>query len=70
MTMNESVAKATVALLQRTYESDRTKSEKVITFYGGEPLLNYNVIKVIMQEIEETKKITLLMQLPTQVGNQ
>jgi len=54
--MSEAVAKATVALLQRTYGADKTNSERVITFYGGEPLLNYNVIKVIMQEIEETKK--------------
>ena len=54
--MSETVAKATVALLQRTYEADKTNSERVITFYGGEPLLNYNAIKVIMQEIEETKK--------------
>lgn len=56
--MNDSVARATVALLQRTYEKQQNiDSEKVITFYGGEPLLNFNAIKVVMEEIEHIKKI-------------
>jgi uncharacterized protein len=54
--MNEKVAMATVSLLQKTYEADKAKSDKIITFYGGEPLLNFKIIKVIMREIEETQK--------------
>jgi uncharacterized protein len=54
--MTRAVAKTTVALLQKTYEKQKTDYDKTITFYGGEPLLNIDMIKFFMEEIERTKQ--------------
>lgn len=54
-TMTKDVAKASVELLQKTYERQQHEYDKTITFYGGEPLLNFDVIKYFMQEIEHLK---------------
>ena len=53
--MTEEVAKASVELLQRTYERQQHEYDKTITFYGGEPLLNLDIIKYFMQEVERMK---------------
>ena len=54
-TMTPEVAKKAVALLQRTYERQQSAYDKTITFYGGEPLLNINVIQSFMEEVEKIK---------------
>lgn len=54
-TMTPDVASKAVALMQRTYERQQTAYDKTITFYGGEPLLNINVIRFFMEEIERIK---------------
>ncbi len=54
--MTEEVARQAVRLLQRTYERQQTPYDKTITFYGGEPLLNFDVIRFFMEEVERTKK--------------
>lgn len=53
--MSKEVAEASVELLQRTYERQQHEYDKTITFYGGETLLNFDIIKYFMQEVEETK---------------
>ena len=53
--MSKEVAKASVELLQRTYERQQHEYDKTITFYGGEPLLNFDIIKYFMQEVDNTK---------------
>lgn len=53
--MTKEVAKASVELLQRTYERQQHEYDKTITFYGGEPLLNLDIIKYFMQEVERVK---------------
>lgn len=53
--MSKEVAKASVELLQRTYERQRHEYDKTITFYGGEPLLNFEIIRFFMQEVENVK---------------
>lgn len=51
--MTQDVAKASVELLQRTYERQQHEYDKTITFYGGEPMLNLDIIKYFMQEVNE-----------------
>lgn len=53
--MTKEVAKASVELLQRTYEHQQHEYDKTITFYGGEPLMNLDIIKYFMQEVERVK---------------
>ena len=53
--MTEEVARQAVKLLQRTYEKQQTPYDKTITFYGGEPLLNFEVIRFFMEEVERIK---------------
>lgn len=53
--MTKEVAKASVELLQKTYERQKHDYDKTITFYGGEPLLNFEVIKYFMQEVDRMK---------------
>ena len=53
--MSKEVAKASVELLQMTYERQQHDYDKTITFYGGEPLLNFEIIQYFMQEVERTK---------------
>lgn len=53
--MTKEVAKASVELLQRTYERQQHEYDKTITFYGGEPLLNFTIIKYFMQEVDRVK---------------
>lgn len=55
--MSRDVAKASVELLQRTYERQQHEYDKTITFYGGEPLLNFDIIKYFMQEVECIKSV-------------
>lgn len=56
--MSRDVAKQTVSFLQKNYERQKDRSiNRVITFYGGEPLLNFNAIKTVVEEINEIKKI-------------
>lgn len=54
--MTKTVAKATVELLQRTYEHQQHDYDKTITFYGGEPLLNFDIIKYFIQEVDKVKE--------------
>ncbi|MBF0651080.1 radical SAM protein [Dysgonomonas sp. GY75] len=54
--MTQEGVQASVALLQRTYERQQTDYDKTITFYGGEPLLNYDIIKFFIEEIELIKR--------------
>ncbi len=54
-TMSRAVAKASVKLLQRTYEQQQHDYDKTITFYGGEPLLNFDIIKYFIHEVKNTK---------------
>lgn len=56
--MTKEVAKASVELLQRTYERQQHDYDKTITFYGGEPLLNFEVIEYFMQEVDRMKAST------------
>lgn len=53
--MTQEVAKASVELLQRTYERQQHEYDKTITFYGGEPLLNFDVIQYFMQEVDRVR---------------
>lgn len=53
--MTQEVAKASVELLQRTYERQQHEYDKTITFYGGEPLLNFDIIQYFMQEVDRVK---------------
>ena len=53
--MSKEVAKASVELLQRTYERQQHDYDKTITFYGGEPLLNFEIIRYFMQEVNNVK---------------
>lgn len=53
--MTQDVAKASVELLQRTYERQQHEYDKTITFYGGEPMLNLDIIKYFMQEVNRVK---------------
>ena len=55
--MSRDVAKASVELLQRTYERQQHEYDKTITFYGGEPLLNFDIIKYFMQEVRHAKSV-------------
>lgn len=55
--MTKDVATKTVMLLQRTYEKQQHPYDKTITFYGGEPLLNFDVIKFFIDEINRIKKV-------------
>lgn len=43
--MSNYVVEASVKLLQKIYEDSATEFDKSITFYGGEPLLNFGAIK-------------------------
>lgn len=54
--MTEDVARKSVELLQRTYERQQHEYDKTITFYGGEPLLNFDIIKFFIEEVEQIKK--------------
>lgn len=56
--MTKEVAKASVELLQRTFERQHHDYDKTITFYGGEPLLNFEVIEYFMQEVDRMKAST------------
>jgi len=53
--MTKAVAKASVELLQRTYERQQHDYDKTITFYGGEPLLNFEIIQYFMHEVDRVK---------------
>ncbi|WP_251620325.1 radical SAM/SPASM domain-containing protein [Odoribacter lunatus] len=54
--MTNEVARQTVKLLQKTYERQQTSYDKTITFYGGEPLLNFDVICFFMDEVNRIKE--------------
>ncbi len=54
--MTKEVASKAVMLLQRTYEKQQHSYDKTITFYGGEPLLNFDVVKFFIDEINRIKK--------------
>lgn len=54
--MTKEIASKAVMLLQRTYEKQQHSYDKTITFYGGEPLLNFDVIKFFIDEINRIKK--------------
>lgn len=54
--MTKEVATKAVRLLQRTYEKQQHAYDKTITFYGGEPLLNFDIIRFFMDEINRIKK--------------
>ena len=53
--MSFKTAKASIELLQRTYERQNFEYDRTITFYGGEPLLNFSTIKYFMEEIDSIK---------------
>lgn len=54
--MSKEVASKAIEQLQKAYERQRTTYDKTITFYGGEPLLNLDVIVFFMEEIERIKQ--------------
>lgn len=54
--MSVEVADQTIKLLQREYKNNPTKYSRFISFFGGEPLLNFQLIKYIVD------KISLLIQ--------
>ncbi|WP_251621698.1 radical SAM/SPASM domain-containing protein [Odoribacter lunatus] len=54
--MTKEVATNAVMLLQRTYEKQQHSYDKTITFYGGEPLLNFDIIKFFMDEVNRIKQ--------------
>lgn len=49
--MSVNVADETIKLLQREYNNPPTKYAKFISFFGGEPLLNFQLIKYIVDKI-------------------
>ena len=54
--MTKEIASKAVMLLQRTYEKQQHSYDKTITFYGGEPLLNFDIIKFFINEVDRIKK--------------
>lgn len=54
--MTKSVIKQTIDLLQKTYERQQHSYDKTITFYGGEPLLNFSMIQYFIQEVNRIKE--------------
>lgn len=54
--MTKETASKAVMLLQRTYEKQQHSYDKTITFYGGEPLLNFDIIKFFIDEVNKIKK--------------
>ncbi len=53
--MSERTARESARLLQKTYERKRSPYNKTITFYGGEPLMNFNAIKCFFNEVHKLK---------------
>jgi uncharacterized protein len=53
--MSKEVAIAAIELLQKTYAKQKVDNNKTITFYGGEPLLNFELIKFFIKEVEKRK---------------
>lgn len=56
--MSRRVVDATLNLLQKTYEKQNIDIEKNITFYGGEPLLNFDAIRYFMQKVGQINDST------------
>lgn len=54
--MTKETATKAVELLQRTYERQQHAYDKTITFYGGEPLLNFEIIKFFIDEVNRIRK--------------
>lgn len=55
--MSYETARKAVELLQRTYERQQENYNKTITFYGGEPLLNFNTVTYFMEEINRQRSL-------------
>lgn len=57
--MNNNIIRKTVHFLQKTYEYQKNSNvdgAQIITFYGGEPLLNFVGIKTFIEEVNKLKK--------------
>ena len=56
--MNNNIIRKTVHFLQKTYEYQKNSNvdgAQIITFYGGEPLLNFAGIKTFIEEVNKLK---------------
>ena len=57
--MSNQIIKKTVYFLQKTFESQKNRGsaqKQIITFYGGEPLLNFAGIKSFIEEVNNLKE--------------
>lgn len=52
-TMTKNIAKTSVSLLQKIFEKYKNENTKTIIFYGGEPLLNIDIVSYIMEDIKQ-----------------
>lgn len=50
--MTTKVADEMIDMLSRQYKKDSSDYEKFISFFGGEPLLNFSIIRYIVDKIE------------------
>lgn len=57
--MTNDIAQKAISFLNDTFDREPTQEKRVITFYGGEPLLNLNVIKFFVERIESLSTVGL-----------
>lgn len=53
--MTYDVAKKAISFLNNTLNRDPIQEKRIITFYGGEPILNLNVIKFFVETVESMR---------------
>ena len=63
--MSKETAIAAINTFARLSSLDQQDDERTIILYGGEPLLNFDVIKVVVQQVKQLKKINRLAKQTT-----
>lgn len=59
--MDNITIRDTVTFLQQIYEAQKNNkdNDQIITFYGGEPLLNFDGIKYFINEVKKISRINI-----------